>query len=289
MSTGLSKIIVGLALLAWAVMLPASAAPLSQSSFEASLRVGSKDPMVFGRVLAQKIPCPQLGLCKDAIVASGTILGDSPERLLLYLTSHKANPPRLAILESRGGVYLAGLRLGMIFRENGISTWVPPSAACQSACAYAFLGGSQRFLGLGAHYGLHVGRADAAGAINGRPPPSTALAYSPMELDTAVDKAYANADADFALLLKYVSAMGVRNEFLPAVFHSFAEPYDLTPMCAAYLGVTTNVKPPPTNPCATPQDIPAVMCGGSPGMGSQAADKLLSPGRGFASRCKNVH
>jgi hypothetical protein len=58
-------------------------------------------------------------------------------------------------LESKGGSLVAGIQIGETIRLKGFQTLVPAGARCASACAMAWLGGTQRFLGPGAQIGLH--------------------------------------------------------------------------------------------------------------------------------------
>ena len=50
---------------------------------------------------------------------------------------------------------MAGIQIGETIRLKGFQTLVPAGARCASACAMAWLGGTQRFLGPGAQIGLH--------------------------------------------------------------------------------------------------------------------------------------
>jgi hypothetical protein len=59
------------------------------------------------------------------------------------------------ILDSPGGNLSAGMILGREFRKRNIKTIVTNGTMCASACAYAFMGGTERIIQLGAMYGLH--------------------------------------------------------------------------------------------------------------------------------------
>jgi PAN domain len=50
---------------------------------------------------------------------------------------------------------MAGLGIGRTIRRKGFVTVVPPAAECASACALAWLGGSQRYMGDNARIGFH--------------------------------------------------------------------------------------------------------------------------------------
>jgi hypothetical protein len=58
-------------------------------------------------------------------------------------------------LESNGGSLVAGIQIGETVRLKGFTTIVPAGGRCASACAMAWLGGTQRFMGPGARIGLH--------------------------------------------------------------------------------------------------------------------------------------
>ena len=67
-------------------------------------------------------------------------------------------------LNSKGGSVLAGLELGTLIRDNGLSTnvgqrnsWggLPRPGECSSACPYAFLGGVYRYASNDAKIGVH--------------------------------------------------------------------------------------------------------------------------------------
>lgn len=58
--------------------------------------------------------------------------------------------------ESPGGMMIAGLGIGRTIRSKGFATIVPPAAQCESACALAWLGGSQRYMAQNARIGFHA-------------------------------------------------------------------------------------------------------------------------------------
>jgi hypothetical protein len=69
----------------------------------------------------------------------------------------KTGPLTAAIvrLQSNGGSLVAGIQIGETIRLKSFQTLVPAGARCASACAMAWLGGTQRFMGPGAQIGLH--------------------------------------------------------------------------------------------------------------------------------------
>lgn len=58
--------------------------------------------------------------------------------------------------ESPGGMMIAGLGIGRTIRRKGFVTVVPSAAQCASACALAWLGGSQRYMAKNARIGFHA-------------------------------------------------------------------------------------------------------------------------------------
>ena len=76
-------------------------------------------------------------------------------------------------LDSPGGAYFEGLRLGLLLHRKGIGTQIMPGATCFSACATIFFGGFDRKTGRPnrvAHEGSRLGvhrfyfPAEAAGS-----------------------------------------------------------------------------------------------------------------------------
>jgi hypothetical protein len=58
------------------------------------------------------------------------------------------------VLNSPGGHYAVGRRIGALIKERGLDTFT--TEMCGSACTYAFLGGNRRFLQKGAKLGYHA-------------------------------------------------------------------------------------------------------------------------------------
>lgn len=79
-----------------------------------------------------------------AILAEGEVKAGDQERLQVFL-SGQPQKQRVAIyLASPGGALYEGMRLGLFFRIYGIQTVVEGGRDCASACALAFLGGTDR-------------------------------------------------------------------------------------------------------------------------------------------------
>jgi hypothetical protein len=63
---------------------------------------------------------------------------------------------------SDGGSLVAGLRIGEAIRRKGFSTIVPDGQRCASACALAWLGGAERFIGTSGKISFHAAYEPAA-------------------------------------------------------------------------------------------------------------------------------
>jgi hypothetical protein len=77
-----------------------------------------------------------------AIFASGRIVEGDTERLKLFLQPLPSTTNTAIYLASDGGNLMEGMRLGMLFREARIKTVIEGGRDCASACALAFLGGT---------------------------------------------------------------------------------------------------------------------------------------------------
>src|SRR5215203_851301 len=107
------------------------------------------------------------------IQASGEITLETPKEFERFLAS-LSTAPNLVRLHSPGGNLTGGIALGELFRARGFSTEVGSDrfapdyrgilggraservpGMCASACAYAFLGGTERFLDPDARLGFH--------------------------------------------------------------------------------------------------------------------------------------
>jgi hypothetical protein len=74
-------------------------------------------------------------------------------------------PSATVSFASEGGALLAGIRIGTLIREKRFATLVPDGAVCASACAVAWLGGANRFVGKGASVGFHAAYVLRAGVM----------------------------------------------------------------------------------------------------------------------------
>jgi hypothetical protein len=87
------------------------------------------------------------------VVVQGTFEGKDGEQ---FFTKTGSLIAAIVRLESNGGSLVAGIQIGETIRLKGLQTLVPAGARCASACAMAWLGGTQRFMGPGAQIGLHL-------------------------------------------------------------------------------------------------------------------------------------
>ena len=78
----------------------------------------------------------------NAIMASGIVKRDDVERLDHFLSRQPTKRHTAIYLNSPGGSLGGGIRLGEYFRKNRIKTIVEGHEMCASACALAFLGGT---------------------------------------------------------------------------------------------------------------------------------------------------
>lgn len=103
-----------------------------------------------------------------AIIASGIISKNTPIVFKQFMDTDFSDG-EVVLLHSRGGNLAGGVALGKLIREYNLSTEVgggppvsqdeiwewPDAGVCESACAYAFLGGRRRELGQSDKLGFH--------------------------------------------------------------------------------------------------------------------------------------
>jgi hypothetical protein len=70
---------------------------------------------------------------------------------------------------SDGGSLQAGIEIGTMIRLKSFVTAVPNGARCASACALAWLGGTNRFMGNGARIGFHSSSVDKSDQLSNTP------------------------------------------------------------------------------------------------------------------------
>jgi len=101
------------------------------------------------------------------VAAEGEITGDTPQRFCEFIATHD---PHLIILNSPGGSLAGGIELGRLIRETGATTAVGDTRSltgdladyeetipgvCVSACAFAFMGGVERWIDPEDRLGVH--------------------------------------------------------------------------------------------------------------------------------------
>jgi len=80
----------------------------------------------------------------NAIMATGEIRYDDVENLDRYLSYLPKKKHTAIYFNSPGGNLLGGIRLGRYFKDNRIKTVIQGDSICASACALAFLGGTDK-------------------------------------------------------------------------------------------------------------------------------------------------
>lgn len=100
-----------------------------------------------------------LGLYQ-VIHASGAITEGTVDKLTVFAAERHIEPGGEIYFDSSGGNRLEGMRLGRLIRQLGLVTRIGHTdpnqpGACVGACAFAFLGGTFRFMSPVASYGVH--------------------------------------------------------------------------------------------------------------------------------------
>lgn len=102
---------------------------------------------------AAQISLADFGTGKQAMVFTGEIsAGDAPKfREIAYRRASN-----IVILDSPGGNLNAGLEIAQTVRELGLTTAVPATAGCYSACALIWVAGTNRYMSRSAQIGFHA-------------------------------------------------------------------------------------------------------------------------------------
>ncbi len=102
------------------------------------------------------------------VAAEGDITPDTPDDFRRYIEEYGA--PHFISLHSPGGSLIAGIELGELIRETGATTEIGKTVSmgadyynnkqtspgiCASACAFAFMGGIERYIGEQDLLGVH--------------------------------------------------------------------------------------------------------------------------------------
>jgi hypothetical protein len=109
-----------------------------------------------GNAVAVPEPSRNTTVVDQDIVLSGPV--DAYAALLIARQITERPNARRVLLNSDGGNALAGLTIARMIHNAGLDTYIPPRAACYSACAFVFAAGrSKRADGL---LGVHQMSAD---------------------------------------------------------------------------------------------------------------------------------
>src|SRR5262245_11541596 len=98
----------------------------------------------------------------SAVAATVTVRPETPDRPIVvviegslaafeedqFCAKTAALSSAFVAFSSDGGSLVAGLRIGEAIRRKRFSTIVPDGRRCASACALAWLGGVERFIGI---------------------------------------------------------------------------------------------------------------------------------------------
>ena len=211
---------------------------------------------------------PKTAIVAHTIRLTGLIEQGDADRLRKILAglraSKTAQPPHgspLATIElsSKGGDYHEGLKLGYLFREFGVATMVRSSDLCLSACALAFLGGTQgrvpaqiatpsRSLEIGGQVGFHnfslTSPAD--------------LSATSRDAREGVIRGFNEARGGAAGLVHYAAQMGIDMTFVARMIGQPIEVWEYVDTDEAFvtLGVCpVGLEKRPSNPAAVAANI----------------------------------
>jgi hypothetical protein len=96
------------------------------------------------------------------IIITGRLNDGDEKRFNLVMQRYSKGA---VLLMSPGGNLLTGLEIGRIIRMRNFATGVAPETRCASACALAWLGGTQRFMSSNSLIGFHAVSIVDKGAI----------------------------------------------------------------------------------------------------------------------------
>ena len=117
--------------------------------------------------------------CPVVIVATGEIDESTDRDFVSFLKSlPNKQVRRLLFIHSPGGSLVGSMKFGLVLRAAKVATVVgqviergdrsiPVSGSCMSACVYAIMGGTQRFVQASCKIGIH--RASVAGSLGDSP------------------------------------------------------------------------------------------------------------------------
>src|SRR5919201_2784854 len=100
----------------------------------------------------------------NVVMVEGPLVGMDGDE---FATKTALLPSAFIAFTSDGGSLLAGLRIGEAIRRKRFSTIVPDGQRCASACALAWLGGVERFIGTDGPIRFHAASDSASDRENG--------------------------------------------------------------------------------------------------------------------------
>jgi hypothetical protein len=101
------------------------------------------------------------------MLIKGMFMKDDYQKDVILFTALTVYPKNAIIfLEGPGGKLQTALEIGLRIYQRGFSTAVADGATCTSACALAWLGGKDRFIGKDARIGFHSARVGTTNEIS---------------------------------------------------------------------------------------------------------------------------
>jgi hypothetical protein len=100
----------------------------------------------------------------NVVMVEGLLVADDEDQ---FGAKTASLPSAFVAFSSDGGSLVAGLRIGEAIRRKGFSTIVPDGQRCASACALAWLGGVERFIGTDGKIGFHAAYDSASDGDTG--------------------------------------------------------------------------------------------------------------------------
>ena len=100
----------------------------------------------------------------NIVMVEGLLVADDGDQFAAKTASLSS---AFVAFSSDGGSLVAGFRIGEAIRRKGFSTIVPDGRRCASACALAWLGGVERFIGTDGKIGFHAAYDSASDTDTG--------------------------------------------------------------------------------------------------------------------------
>ena len=98
------------------------------------------------------------------VTVTGTLILSDAEQFRQTVASL---PKAIVVFRSDGGSVAAAIDIGRQIRLRNFATLVPDNTRCASACALAWLGGTQRLMGSNTHIGFHAAYNPRSGEETG--------------------------------------------------------------------------------------------------------------------------